>query len=320
MLVRSRPRWSLPDRAATPEAVFEDRRKFLGRLGLAAIGAGLSLSSPAGAANARPSGKKTAGPRRVPTADLYPARRNPGYTLDQALTPEAFAARHNVFDEFTLARDGVWKAAASFASRPWQIHIGGAVEKAIQLDVDELIRKMPLEERLYRFRCVEAWAMAVPWTGFPFQRLVELARPLPQAKYVRMVTAARPAEMPGWYGSRRVFPYYEAISLEEAANELALLATGIYGHPLPNQHGAPLRLILPWKYGLKGIKSIVAFQFTREKPGTFWNELAPHNYSFASNVDPASPGQDVETLIDTGEVRKTKPYNGYGEQVAHLYG
>jgi sulfoxide reductase catalytic subunit YedY len=177
---------------------------------------------------------------------------------------------------------------------------------------------MELEERLYRFRCVEAWAMAVPWTGFPFRKFIDFCRPMTKARFVRMVSFAD-TSAPGWYGGRRVFPYYEALSLAEASHELALLATGIYGHPLPNQHGAPLRLIVPWKYGLKGIKSIVAFQFTKERPGTFWNELSPDHYSFASNVDPTEAGQGTEELIDTGEKRRTVAYNGYGEYVAALY-
>jgi sulfoxide reductase catalytic subunit YedY len=161
--------------------------------------------------------------------------------------------------------------------------------------------------------------MAVPWTGFPFRKLVEFAQPSSKARYVRMVSFARPEQAPGWYAGKRVFPYYEALSLEEATNELAFLATGIYGHSLPPQHGAPLRLVVPWKYGLKGIKSIVAFQFTQERPGTFWNELSPGNYSFESNVDPTSPGQAEEEMLGTGDTRPTLPYNGYGEFVAHLY-
>ncbi|MEP6471908.1 MAG: protein-methionine-sulfoxide reductase catalytic subunit MsrP [Acidobacteriota bacterium] len=300
--------WRIPEREGSPESTFQNRRELIRKFGGAGLVLALSPRQKAGAAKAR-----------IWTADLYPAARNAAFAIDEPLTPEAVASRHNVFDEFALERDKVWKEAASFASRPWRIHIGGAVDKQIQIDVDELIRKMGVEERLYRFRCVETWAMAVPWTGFPLKRLLDFAKPLAAAKYLRMVTAARPSEMPNWYGSRRVFPYYEALSLDEAANDLAFVATGIYGHPLPNQHGAPLRLIVPWKYGLKGIKSIVAFQLTRERPGTFWNELAPHHYSFTSNVDPAGIGQADETVLHTGEVRKTKPYNGYAEQVAHLY-
>jgi len=153
------------------------------------------------------------------------------------------------------------------------------------LDVDLLAKRLGLEERLYRHRCVEAWAMAVPWIGFPLRKLVELARPLPKARFLRMLSASLP-DAPGWRASRRIFPYYEALSLEEATHELAFLATGIYGHALPPQHGAPLRLVVPWKYGFKSLKSIVAFQFTENRPGTFWNDLSPANYGWLSNVDP----------------------------------
>jgi len=307
MLVRIPKGWEIRESRATPESVFRDRRRFLkltaGGLAAAALGRALS------AADAAPP---------APSSGLPSAARNPRYTIDQPITPEKFSSRHNVFDEFSLERDQVWKLAERLRTRPWSIHIGGLVEKPITIDAEDLIRKMALEERLYRFRCVEAWAMAVPWTGFPFRKFIEFCQPMAKARYVRMVSFNDPAA-PGWNAGRRVFPYYEGLSLAEASNELTLLATGIYGHPLPNQHGAPLRLIVPWKYGLKGIKSIVAFQFTRERPGTFWNELSPDHYSFESNVDPREEGQDTEELIDTGEKRKTVKFNGYGEYVAALY-
>jgi sulfoxide reductase catalytic subunit YedY len=320
MPIRIPPPWHTRESQTTPEAIFENRRELIRRLGRAGIGAALAApaASMAGAAGFDSPRAPKVSPR-IPTADLYPAGRNPQYAIEEPLTPEGVASRHNVFDEFALERDKVWKAVSAFVTRPWRIHVGGAVEKPVDFDVDDLIRKLKVEERTYRFRCVETWAMAVPWTGFPLRRLIELVQPLTAARYVRMVTAARPEEMPNWYGSRRVFPYYEGLSLEEATHELAFIATGIYGHPLPAQHGAPLRLIVPWKYGLKGIKSIASFELTREKPGTFWNELAPQHYSFGSNVDPTSPGQEKETVLDTGEVRKTRPYNGYGDLVARLY-
>jgi len=309
MLLRIPRGWEIPERSATPEEAFRDRRRFL----RAAAGA-------AGAVLLRPwAARAGAGNGEIAASDQgYPAARNARYSIRQPVTPERFSSRHNVFDEFSLERDQVWKLAEGLATHPWRIHVGGHVEKAITIDAEDLIAKMALEERLYRFRCVEAWAMAVPWTGFPFARFIEFCRPTAKAKFVRMLSFTD-TSAPGWYAGKRVFPYYEALSLEEATNELALLATGIYGHPLPKQHGAPLRLIVPWKYGLKGIKSIVAFEFTRERPGTFWNELSPDHYSFASNVDPREPGQDTEELIDTGEKRKTLPYNGYGEYVAKLY-
>jgi sulfoxide reductase catalytic subunit YedY len=320
MLVSVPARWKMKDALATPESIYLDRRRLIARLTGTTVGASLALVAPhafaqAGALPTPPAPP----PKSIPTADLYPARRNPAFTLDRPLTPEAAAASHNIFDEFTDDYEEVAKLTAGFATRPWKIHVGGQVEKQFTIDVDELTRKLGVEERLYRFRCVTGWAMAVPWTGIALRKFVELAKPLSKARYLRMVTAARPDQMPGWYKTRRVFPYYEGLTIEEATNELALLATGIYGHPLPSQHGAPIRLIVPWKYGLKGIKSIVAFQFTEQRPGTFWNELSPKSYSFFSNVDPTEPGQAEETLLHSEETRKTLPFNGYGEWVAKLY-
>lgn len=306
MLVKIPRPWERLVTRETPERIFADRRRLL-KLGAAAASA-ILFRSLAGGGEEPPTGA-VAIPR---------APRNPKFTLGQPVTPERFSSRHNVFDEFSLERDQVWKFAESLRTRPWTIHVGGLVENPVKIDVDELIRKMDLEERLYRFRCVEAWAMAVPWTGFPFRKFVDFCRPMSKARFVRMVSFTD-TSAPGWYSGRRVFPYYEGLSLAEASNELAFLATGIYGHPLPNQHGAPLRLVVPWKYGLKGIKSIVAFQFTKERPGTFWNELSPDHYSFESNVNPREPGQETEELIDTGEKRRTILYNGYGEYVSSLY-
>jgi sulfoxide reductase catalytic subunit YedY len=183
---------------------------------------------------------------------------------------------------------------------------------------------MPIEERLYRHRCVEAWAMAVPWTGFPLKALIDFAEPRSSAKYVRFVSASKPDEMPGigeqnWYP----WPYFEGLRIEEAANELTMCTVGIYGHPLPSQHGAPLRINVPWKYGYKSPKSIVKIEFTEKEPPTFWDTLQPEEYSFESNVNPNKPhprwSQAKERLIDTGETVATQMYNGYGEFVAHLY-
>ena len=312
MLIRVPRPWEMREAAATPERVFRERRRVLRELGLG-LGAAMALVAPAPPALAEDA---------VPDASPYPARRNDAYALDRALTDEKVAARHNIFDEFAAERDRVFEAAAGFRSDPWKLHIGGRVKAPLTLDVSELVRRLGLEERLYRHRCVETWAMAVPWTGFPLAKLVALAEPLADARYVRFVSAARPDEMPGWYATRRVFPYYEALTLPEATNELAFVATGIYGHALPAQHGAPLRLVLPWKYGFKSAKSVVAMQLTAERPGTFWSDLAPDKYDFFANVDPAVPKpwpQANEAMLGTGERRPTLPYNGYAAQVARLY-
>jgi sulfoxide reductase catalytic subunit YedY len=302
MPIRRPSRLSLPERLATPEEAFLSRRHLLGAAAVAAVA--------------------RATPGATPAVPNVLAKRNPLYTLDRPLTVESVAARHNIFDELASEHDKVWQAAKDFRTSPWKIHIGGQVTRQLVFDVSELVSRFGVEERLYRHRCVETWAMAVPWTGFPLRSLVELAQPLSKAKYVRMVSAARPDEMPGWYATRRVFPYYEALTMAEATHELSFLATGIYGHALPPQHGAPLRLVVPWKYGFKSIKSIAAFEFTEERPGTFWNELSPGKYAFSSNVDPAETmpwSQAEETMIGTGEKRPTLPYNGYAELVAKLY-
>jgi len=233
MLIRTPPTWGIPDRRATPEGVCQNRRQLVRTLGLGIAG---GILAPTLGAAAKKSGPRV---RAVPTADLYPARRNERFMLDQALIPASVASRHNIFDEFTLDRRQVWKVASGFASRPWTIHVGGAVEKELCLDVDVLIRRMGIEERLYRFRCVEAWAMAVPWSGFPFKRFLDLARPLASARYVRMVTAARPEAMPGWYASKRVFPYYEALSLAEASNDSPFSRPGSTDTPCPTSTGRP---------------------------------------------------------------------------------
>jgi methionine sulfoxide reductase catalytic subunit len=302
MLIKRVPAWFVPEREATDESVYRSRRRFLQDAAL------LTAASAALTLRAEPAKREV--------------KRNERYTLDRPLTAELLAARHNIFDEFALERDKVWIAAKNFVTSPWKIHIGGQVKKQLTVDVSDLVRQFGLEERLYRHRCVETWAMAVPWIGFPLKKLVDLAEPLAKARYLRMVSFSSPQQAPGWYASRRVFPYYEALTLPEATHELAFLATGIYGHDLPPQHGAPIRLVVPWKYGFKSIKSIVAFQFTAERPGTFWNELSPDKYTFESNVNPTSKHpwpQDQETMLGSDTPRKTLPYNGYAELVKPLY-
>ncbi|MEZ5396724.1 MAG: protein-methionine-sulfoxide reductase catalytic subunit MsrP [Bryobacterales bacterium] len=191
-------------------------------------------------------------------------------------------------------------------------------------DIDDLVRRFPLEERLYRFRCVETWAMAAPWTGFPMADLVKEVEPKSDAKYIRMVTVMRPDQMPGIKSQPHYpWPYFEALTLEEATNELTLLVTGMYGKPLPKQNGAPIRLITPWKYGLKCIKSIVEIEFTSKRPPTLWNKIGASEYGWYSNVNPKRPhprwSQATDRLIPSGEERPTLMYNGYEEYVGSMY-
>lgn len=308
MLIRNRQSWEIPESQATPESVFMDRRGFLG------AGAGLI----AGAALPQIAAAQGADP----TLDLYPAKKNESFTLDRPVTDEKLAANYNNFYEFGTSKDVV-AAASKMATRPWNVQIDGMVEKPFEIGVDELIRKMPLEERLYRFRCVEAWSMAVPWTGFPMKALVELAKPLSSAKYVKMETFLNPRIAPGQLQRWYPWPYTEGLTIAEATNEMTLMVTGIYGKPIANQFGAPLRLITPWKYGFKSVKSITRISFVAERPKTFWEALQAAEYGFWANVNPevAHPrwSQATEQVLGTRDRRPTLIWNGYGEQVAGLY-
>jgi methionine sulfoxide reductase catalytic subunit len=312
VLIKSIRPWDLPEAKATPEHVFLDRRKFIAASGMtAAIGlAGLGGIDTAAAQDADP------------TADLYPAKRNDAYKLERALTPEEVNLQYNNFYEFGSQKD-IAKHAQQLKTRPWEVRIDGEVEQAFTIGIDDLIRKMALEERLYRHRCVEAWSMTIPWTGFAMKDLVALAKPNSNAKYIRMETFLDQAMAPGqrqvWYP----WPYVEGVTMEEAANDLAFLVTGAYGKPAAKQFGAPLRLALPWKYGFKSIKSIVRFEFTTERPKSFWEEVQSSEYGFWANVNPEVPhprwSQASERVLGTSETVPTKLFNGYGEQVAHLY-
>jgi sulfoxide reductase catalytic subunit YedY len=315
-----RPFWKVRARDVTPEAVFRERRRFLhaaGHIGLSF--AALAFPGCGPTRDAAIIGAQ----ENPPASELYPAPRNPNFRLDRPLTDEAYAASYNNFYEFSVFKSGIYKKTARWRTSPWQVEIGGLVEKPRVFDIAELIRAMPLEERLYRFRCVEAWAMAVPWTGFPLRELIKAVQPLSAAKYVRLTAFLNPQAAPNQNPSRGPWPYTEGLTMAEAMNDLTLLATGIYGRPLPKQHGAPLRLVVPWKYGFKSIKAIVRIDFTAAQPPTFWNSNRPQEDDFAANVHPAVPhprwSQASEKLIDTGERRATLPYNGYGELVAGLY-
>ena len=320
MWIKKNRNWQLPESQVTPENTFFNRRRFLKTFGLAGIGA-LGL----GVAFLRMQGNGREGVwRTIPKpGGPYPARRNPAYRVDRPLTPEEIAASYNNFYEFTMEKDKVWKLAESFQTHPWTLEITGEVHKPMKIDMDALLKKMPLEERIYRHRCVEAWSMVVPWTGFPLKKLIDLVQPTSRARYVRFVSFMRPDQAPGQRSSWYPWPYFEGLTMDEAMNELTLLVTGIYGHALPNQHGAPIRLVVPWKYGFKSIKSIVTIEFTASRPPTFWNKVSPHEYDFWANVNPKVPhprwSQATERDIGTGKRIPTRLYNGYEQYVAHLY-
>jgi len=315
MLIKRRRGWELPEQEATPESAFLHRRALLGA-GMGAMGLGLAGSAILGGRDAARAATAE------PTSDLYPARRNPTYTPDRDLTPERDVANYNNYYEFGTSKY-IAPAAASLKIRPWTVKIDGLVDKPFEIGVDDLIRKVTLEERLYRHRCVEAWSMAVPWTGFPLRDLVALAKPTSDAKYIVMRTFLDRAQAPGqkqfWYP----WPYTEGLTLAEATNDLAFLATGIYGKPLGNQFGAPIRLAVPWKYGFKSVKAINQISFTAERPKTFWEGLQASEYGFWANVNPQVPhprwSQASERVLGTDERRPTLLFNGYGEFVADIY-
>jgi len=307
-----RPPWYLPEKSVTPEKAFKNRRTFLKELGLGSaglMGSGILASAADGAARKG-----------------YPYSRNPEFDPKWKLSNERVVSSYNNFYEFSLQKDRVKDLVGSFVISPWQIEIKGLVEKPLTLDLAELIDTMPMEERIYRFRCVEAWAMIVPWTGFPLSKLIEKARPKSEARFVRFETANRPDQMPGMRSPQTAaypWPYFEGLRMDEAMHPLTFVATGIYGKPMPKQQGAPVRLVVPWKYGYKSIKSIVKIEFVERQPKTFWEMLAADEYPFESNVNPAVPhprwSQAIERMIDTGDRVRTQPFNGYASQVAKLY-
>jgi sulfoxide reductase catalytic subunit YedY len=310
----TRPGWWLPESSVTPEHVYRNRRRFLRDLGFS--GGGMLLAGLAATAEQSALGQET--------AKAYPFPRNAEFDLKQRLSDEDFVTGYNNFYEFTTSKRGVRRLTGKFVISPWEVEIGGLVEKPMKVSVDELVATMPMEERVYRFRCVEAWSMIVPWTGFPLRKIIEKVEPKPEAKFVRFVTFMRPDQAPGFVESPNFpWPYTEGLRMDEAMNPLTLVTTGHYGKPLPKQNGAPVRIVMPWKYGYKSIKSIVKIEFVARQPKTLWETVGPDEYPFESNVNPRVPhprwSQATERLIDTGNRVNTQLYNGYGDYVAKLY-
>ena len=323
--LRIRKSWELPERLATPESVFVDRRQVLKGLGLATAGGiGAAAGLHLGALRAWGATDLERTFKGLPALD---APRHPAFDLKLPLTPEHIAAQYNNFYEFSTAKDDVWKLADRMSTKPWQFEIAGLVDKPAVMDLDDLLKGIPLEERVYRFRCVEAWSMVVPWTGFPMHKLLARVGVRSGAKFVKLTTFLDPKvgirQTGGSFFAQEPWPYTEGLTIEEAMNELTLLTVGSYGHVLPKQHGAPLRLITPWKYGYKSIKSVVKIEVTDKQPETFWNTIAPNEYGFFSNVNPNVPhprwSQASERNIATRQRQPTLLYNGYEEQVGKLY-
>lgn len=296
----------IPSSEITPEDIFHSRRQFMKSIvGLGASAIVISACAPA---------VKTSVP---PT--LSPTNAD----LSTQLTPEKDAESFNNYYEFSLSKDGVAAAASHFQTEPWTVEISGMINQPMKIGIADLVKRYPPEERVYRHRCVEAWAMVVPWLGIPLNRIIKDLEPASEAKFIKLTTLYDPNQMPGQKASEYPYPYTEGLRLDEAMNDLVLLSTGLYGKPLLPQNGAPLRLVVPWKYGFKSIKSIVKIELTDQQPATFWNTLSPQEYGFYANVNPAVPhprwSQARETLIGTAQVRDTQLFNGYADQVAALY-
>ncbi|MEM8542649.1 MAG: protein-methionine-sulfoxide reductase catalytic subunit MsrP [Cyanobacteria bacterium P01_H01_bin.119] len=322
--------WQLPESAATLEIAFLNRRKFFKTL----IGAGVAASAVS--LNSCQSQEQAIDSELKQTLGqpLRSVSTNPSFTaetVDQPITKQTYASRYNNYYEFGSTKT-IWRKAQDLPTANWKLEVGGLVKNAVTYDLDDLQTKFPLEERVYRFRCVEAWAMVVPWIGFPMKRIIEAVEPTSAAKFVRFTSFydSQVSSGPAWPPSAYMpWPYTEGLTIEEMANELAFFAVGIYGRTLPKQHGAPIRMVLPWKYGFKGAKSVVKIEFVQERPATFWNTLSPNEYGFEANVNPKVPhprwSQATEKILGEGtnpfawERRDTLLYNGYGDYVADLY-
>jgi sulfoxide reductase catalytic subunit YedY len=305
----------------TPESLYLRRREFLsGSVRSAALAAGaLSIGTacfgddPADAAEAPPATPQLAG------ITPAPAR----YRVDEEATPERDATRYNNFYELGTGKEDPARNAGSLRSAPWSVEIEGQVKRPGKIGFEDLIRPHTLEERIYRMRCVEAWSMVIPWVGIPLGDLLKRFEPTSAARYVAFETLHDPVQLPGQRRSVLDWPYREGLRIDEAMHPLSILAVGMYGRALPGQNGAPIRLVVPWKYGFKGIKSIVKIRLQREQPKTSWNMSAPDEYGFFANVNPEVDhprwSQARERRIGEWRKRPTLPFNGYAEQVAGLY-
>src|SRR5438128_7145615 len=304
----------------TPEPIFLRRREFLRNSALAAgtaavVGTGLSWLVGQGPPPDPPAEQPPIAAAEATSAGVYDTDEPP--TSNQAVTT------YNNFYEFGLDKDEPARNAHTLQTRPWTISVEGEVARPAVIDFDTLLQWFALEDRVYRMRCVEAWSMVIPWRGFPLADLIERLEPTGNARFVEFTTLMDPVQMPGQRSPVLEWPYVEGLRLDEAMHPLTLLAAGLYGKTLPNQNGAPLRLVVPWKYGLKGIKSIVKIRLSETQPRTTWALAAPSEYGFYANVNPAVDhprwSQATERRIGDLTRRKTLPFNGYAQDVASLY-
>jgi sulfoxide reductase catalytic subunit YedY len=327
VLFKVPPSYSIAENLVTSENSYWNRRQFIKTIIGAGIGAGIGTNLVGCKA-------KEADPYAMlkQTLDLPKLKATPNTAFkvgDRPITKELFAGQYNNFYEFGGTK-GIWQNAQNLPTENWKVEVGGLVNNPQTYDIDDLKTKFPLEERIYRFRCVEAWSMVLPWIGFPMRELIKAVEPTAAAKFVSFSSYydENVTYGPGFHLGSLPWPYTEGLTIEEMNNELAFFALGIYGHDLPKQHGAPLRMVLPWKYGFKGAKSIVKIEFLATQPKTYWNTIDGREYKFQANVEPNVPhprwSQASEKFIGNSsefswEIKETLPYNGYGEYVASLY-
>ena len=310
---------NIPEREITDPAVYFNRRKFIqtGIMAASVVATGLAYR------RLNPHAKGSVA--TAPIANLASAATDSdnGFRVGEPETSLEDITHYNNFYEFTTDKEGVAAAAAKFDTSGWQVSVEGLVRKPRVFSLDDLLRISPPEERVYRMRCVEAWSMVIPWAGYSLSKLLAVVEPLDEAKYVAFETLLDPRRMPGQQSEVLNWPYVEGLRLDEAMHPLTLLASGLYGRALPPQDGAPIRLVTPWKYGFKGIKSIVKIKLVAVQPRTTWNEAAPNEYGFYANVNPQVDhprwSQATEQRIGESGRRPTLMFNGYADQVAHLY-
>ena len=293
----------------TPKDTYLSRRDFMKAAGLATSAALLTACAPS-VANAEE------GPEPVPGSSATDELGNVVNTFEEITS-------YNNYYEFSTNKEAVAPLAKNFTTAPWTVEVSGLVNKPKTFGVEDLLSLFPQEERIYRLRCVEAWSMVIPWNGFPLASLLKMVEPTSNAKYLRFETVYRPEEMKGQGSPFYPWPYQEGLRIDEAMNDLAILATGMYGETMLAQNGAPIRLVVPWKYGFKSIKSIIKIELVTERPNTLWNTIATNEYGFYANVNPEVDhprwSQASERRIGELSRRPTLPFNGYGEQVASLY-